>query len=602
MIGTVCLFLAAAFFYYLPALSEALLQQKRDELRSQTQAAWGVLEAHHDMEISGELSGEEARTRAAAVISRMRFGPENKDYFWINDLHPRMIMHPYRPDLDGSDLSHVRDRAGSRIFVTFVESTRRTGEGFVRYYWQWKDERDKVVPKLSFVKRFAPWDWIVGTGVYLDDVEAEADAQALRLAHVGGGVFLLAVLLALVSILQGRQADVRLRRSRDKMRAVFDQSFQFMGLLDTEGRVLEINDTALAVFGLREGDVRGRFFWKTIWWAHSAEVQRQVRAAVGEAAEGRSTRWQATQNGGNDDVLEINFSVKPALDGAGQAFGIIVEGNDVTEQMRARRERERTLAELEARNEELERVAYVVSHDLRNPLVTIKGFLGVLREALARKDEERAELALRRIDLAADRIGGLLRDLTTLFRLGRLDGLYGPVDLGELLEEVVRELDPAIKARNGEVRLISPLPTVDGDRDRLREVLHNILENSTIFARQDVPLLVEVGALDDAEGYEIFVRDNGVGIRPAYLVKIFDLFEQLAVGGKGTGVGLTLVRRIIEHHGGRVWAESQGEDFGTVIRFTLPHAETRNGDGVADEVDSMNPDDLEASEGVCHDA
>jgi PAS domain S-box len=596
VIGTVCLFLAAAFFYYLPAVRESLMLQKREAIRDLTQNAWGVLEAHHDMEISGELTGDEARKRAAAVISRMRFGLENKDYFWINDLHPRMIMHPYRPDLDGTDLTHYADCAGTRLFVAFVEASRRTGEGFVQYYWQWKDDPDRVVPKLSFVKRFAPWGWIVGTGVYLDDVEAEAASQAERLVRSGFVVFLLASLLAMVSILQGRQADIRLRRSRDKMRAVFDQSFQFMVLLDTEGRVLEVNATALEPYGLRECDVKGRSFWKTFWWAHSSEARTLLRKAVREAAGGHGVCWQTSHPDGKGAMLDMHFSVKPAVDSEGGIFGLIAEGHDVTEQVRARRERERSMDELEARNVELERVAYVVSHDLRNPLVTIKGFIGVLQEALSRNDIERAELALRRIDLAGDRIGGLLRDLTTLFRLGALDGFNEQVDLGELLREVIVDLDPVLKARGGEVRSVSPLPVVSGDRDRLREVLHNLLENCTLFARSDVPLVVEVGALDDAEGYEIFVRDNGVGIRPAYLDKVFGLFEQLTPNGRGTGVGLTLVRRIVEQHGGRVWAESDGENCGTVIRFTLPRADVEESlDGATgndpDPADPANRED-----------
>lgn len=572
VVGTVCLFLAAAFFYYLPTVRESLMQQKRDALQNLTQTAWSVLEAHYFMESTGQMSGGEARRKAVEIISRMRFGKEGKDYFWINDLQPLMIMHPYRPDLDGKGLEDYVDSVGTRLFVAFVSVTGETGEGFVNYYWQWKDDPNRIVPKLSFVKRFEPWGWIVGTGVYIDDVDAEAAVQASRLIRAGLVVFVLASLLALVSILQGRQADIRLRQSRDKMRAIFDQSFQFMGLLDPRGRVLEVNSTALASYGLQESDVQGHLFWETPWWAHSQDARDQLRSAVREASAGRGVCWQTSHLDGKGHFLDIHFSVKPALDSDGVIFGLIAEGHDVTEQVRARRERERSLHELEKRNEELERVAYVVSHDLRNPLVTIKGFLGVLQEALANADTGRAELALQRIDLAADRIARLLQDLTTLFRLGKVDGAPEEVDLGKLFREVAADLAPSLESKGGEINMASPLPCVWGNRGRLREVFHNLLENAILFASPDVPLRVEVGSMEKDGGYEIYMRDNGIGIRPAYLDRIFNLFEQLTPNGKGTGVGLTLVRRIIEQHCGRVWAESEGENSGTVIRFTLLRA------------------------------
>lgn len=588
VVGTVLLFLVAAFAYYLPAQRESLLQQKREALRDLVSTAWSILDIYRARELAGELDGNEARRRASVMLSRMRFGKRNKDYFWISDLEPRLLMHPYRADMEGGDLRRYADRDGMPLLQAFVRVTAATGEGFIQYQWQWQDDPARVEPKLSLVRRYEPWGWVVGTGVYIDDVEAEAARQAARWLRSGMVVFLLASLLALASILQGRQADIRLRRSRDKVRAIFNQSFQFMAFLDPQGRLLEVNNTALALHALRAEDVLGKFFWDTPWWDHSAEAQQQLRRAVAEAVRGRAVRWQLCGPDVAGELLDVAVSIKPALDSEGRVFGIIAEGQDVTEQVLARRDRERTLAELEARNQELERVAYVVSHDLRNPLVTIKGFLGVLQEALRQRNEERAGLALQRIDAAADRIGGLLRDLLTLFRLGHLEGAFEEVDLDVLLHEVELELVAELRARGGEVRRLTPLPRVTGDRERLREVLYNLLENACSFARPDLPLVIEVGARETAREYECFVRDNGMGIRAAYLEKIFDLFEQLAPDGRGTGVGLTLVRRIIERHGGTVWAESGGEGQGVEVRFRLPkqppgaseheHGESTGGD------------------------
>lgn len=572
VVGTALLFLAAALFYYLPAARDSLLQQKKDGLRNLVHAAWGAIDACHQLEREGTLSAAQARHRAAEVISRMRFGPEGKDYFWINDLDSRMVMHPWLPDLNGRDMSGFTDMQGKRLFLEFADVVRRDGQGFVSYHWQWKDDPERIEPKLSFVRIFEPWGWIVGGGVYLDDLASEAAMQRRRLMGAGLVVFLLALLLALVSIRQGRQADARLRRSHATMRAVFDQSFQFMALLDLSGRVVEVNDTALAQYGLQKKDVRGKLFGDTPWWTISEDIRSQLRENISGAAHGQGVCWQTAHPDGRGGRLDILFSLKPALDAQGQPFGILAEGQDVTEQVHARQERERTLRDLAVRNEELERVAAVVSHDLRNPVVTITGFAGVLREALSTGEQDRATLALERIDLAAGRIAGLLKDLALLFRVERLEPALATVNMQELVAVCVRELQPQLETVGGEVA-VGPLPEVWGDADRLRQVVSHLLANALLFARENVPLRVAVGCVASAEWYEFYVQDNGQGIRKAYLERIFDIFEQLVPNRRGTGMGLTLVRRIVEQHGGRVWAESEGEGRGTEIRFTLPRTD-----------------------------
>ena len=106
-------------------------------------------------------------------MQSLRYGDDGKDYFWISDMHPRMIVHPYRPELNGQDLSEYSDRAGKRLFVEFTRLVRADGAGYSEYLWQWKDDERRIVPKLSYVKGFEPWGWIIGTGIYLEDVRVQ---------------------------------------------------------------------------------------------------------------------------------------------------------------------------------------------------------------------------------------------------------------------------------------------------------------------------------------------------------------------------------------------------------------------------------------------
>jgi methyl-accepting chemotaxis protein len=167
------LFIAFVFLWVLPTTRQAVMQQKKDQIQFLVQNAMSLLNEYYQEEQRGNLTREEAQQQVLQRIKNLRYGPEGKDYFWINDFGPKMVMHPFRPDLDGKDLSSFKDPQGTALFVEFVQTCRDQGNGFVEYMWQWKDDKSLIVPKLSYVQAFAPWGWIIGTGVYLNDVTDE---------------------------------------------------------------------------------------------------------------------------------------------------------------------------------------------------------------------------------------------------------------------------------------------------------------------------------------------------------------------------------------------------------------------------------------------
>ncbi len=166
------LFLAAIWGIILPSFEQTLLDRKREMIRELTNSAWSILASYERDEQNGLLTREQAQALAITRIEALRYGPEGKDYFWIQDMQPRMIMHPYRTDLNGQELLSFTDPRGVRIFVEFADLVRREGEGYIDYVWQWKDDPQRLEPKESYVKGFAPWGWIIGTGIYTDDVHA----------------------------------------------------------------------------------------------------------------------------------------------------------------------------------------------------------------------------------------------------------------------------------------------------------------------------------------------------------------------------------------------------------------------------------------------
>ena len=233
-------------------------------------------------------------------------------------------------------------------------------------------------------------------------------------------------------------------------------------------------------------------------------------------------------------------------------------------------ERQKLIAQLEANNAELERFTYTVSHDLRNPLVTIKGFLGMLNKDIQDGRKDRIASDFQRIANAADKMDELLSDLLELSRVGRIINQSEEVDLVKLTQEAVELLDARIRSKNVTVNISPDLPIVFGDRIRLREVMENLIDNAAKYTDNRPNPIIEIGAGQKNSNQVIFVRDNGMGIESQHLAKIFDLFEKLDQNSEGTGIGLALIKRIVETHGGKIWVESDGLEKGSIFYFTIP--------------------------------
>ena len=203
----VLVLLGLLLFFSLQIYHQGLMAEKSRQTRAQVETAYSLVAGLEARVRKGELDEASAKVEALALIKGLRYGAD--DYFWINDSHPTMVMHPMKPELDGKDLSGVEDKQGLRLFVAFADLARAQGAGEVAYYWP-KPGVDEPVRKISYIKRFAPWDWIIGTGVYVDDVEAQYREVLHTLLGIG---LVLALLLFAVVGLIVRSIVVPLSRS-----------------------------------------------------------------------------------------------------------------------------------------------------------------------------------------------------------------------------------------------------------------------------------------------------------------------------------------------------------------------------------------------------
>jgi signal transduction histidine kinase len=266
------------------------------------------------------------------------------------------------------------------------------------------------------------------------------------------------------------------------------------------------------------------------------------------------------------------------LDALSQHIGIAIGRarlyTNVQRELEARKqaeiEREKLIAELAAKNAELERFTYTVSHDLKAPLFTIRGFLGYLEKDLLDGDRDQFQKDAQRIAEATGKMQQLLNDLLELSRVGRLMNEPGEIQMNELVQDVLALLQGQIQERGVVVQVQENLPRVYADRQRMTEVLQNLVDNAVKFTGAQTSPRVEIGQAGEENAMPIFfVRDNGIGIAHDHFERVFGLFNKLDPRSEGTGIGLALVRRIVEFHGGRIWVESE-PGAGSTFFFTIP--------------------------------
>ena len=267
-----------------------------------------------------------------------------------------------------------------------------------------------------------------------------------------------------------------------------------------------------------------------------------------------------------DYLLEIRHSdghITPVLynatvyrDPDGNVLGVFAAARDIAERKKAEEQRELLIRELAQKNAELDRFTYTVSHDLKGPLLSIRAFLDVLEDDLKSGDSGRAMKDIAMASESAEKLEHLITTLLDLSRSGRIVDIPVRIPFTDLAREAAGLLDASLHQHNVTLEIPDNLPEISGDRYRLLQVMTNLLDNAVKFMGDQKEPRVEVGVRPDAGTTVFFVRDNGMGIKKEELPKVFGLYERFNPDIPGTGVGLATVKRIIEAHGGKIWAES----------------------------------------------
>jgi PAS domain S-box-containing protein len=338
-----------------------------------------------------------------------------------------------------------------------------------------------------------------------------------------------------------KTAEAALRASEQRFHALFDSTFQFIGLLSPEGTLLEVNRTACEAAGIRREDVIGLPFWETRWWSHSKEMQTRIQDAVRLGAAGEFVRFEISQRGRGDSILDVDFSLTPVKDDAGRVVGLIPEGRDVTQLKAAQRAETGMLRALAVIGES----AAVLAHEIKSPVTAVNLAL----RAVADKLGEDQQAVLQELAVRMQRLERLMRGTLSFAKPLALKCIE--LDAKTLFEDAVLHARVQLEQANSTVRIDVPDEGVrfEGDGPLLAEVLTNLIVNAIEAKGQNAHITLSAHSRG-RRTVCLAVEDDGPGIPEDKRATVFRPF--VTTKASGTGLGLAICKKIVEEHGGTI--------------------------------------------------
>ncbi len=577
-------FVLTIFLVILPFIESRLMDQKRLQIKGLVDTVHATLAHHEAQEALGLLSREEAQQHASEQIRTLRYGPEDKDYFWLNSMDLRMVVHPYRLDLEGQDISGFTDPNGKHLFVECVEVVSAAGAGYVEYMWQWKDDPNRIVPKVSYVRGFEPWDWVVGTGIYVEDVREELAGTRRILAGLCGAILLVSAALCAFLAWEAygidthrKRAQQETRDSEEKYRYLVQKANSIILRMSTEGTVTFFNEFAQHFFGFSEEAILGKSVIGTIV-PETDSAGRDLEEMIQEIGH-HPERYAANENENmrrNGDRVWIAWTNKTIFDEEGNPAEILCVGNDIT----ARKQLENQLRHSQ-KMEAIGTLAGGIAHDFNNILWAVTGNLEVaLMDELP--DGHPAAYSLNQALGAAGQAKDLVAQILAFSR--QQEEALRPLRFTILLKETVKLLEAALPAT---VRICTDLRAQSDvvllEPSQLQQVVMNLCTNAAHAMRERGGEL-RVGTENMSLGphdpeseqgaklgpfFKLTISDTGEGIPEAISERIYEPYFTTKTVGEGTGLGLAVVHGIVKKLGGTLSFETE-KGKGTTFSVLLP--------------------------------
>ena len=416
------IFILSVFLIFIPSLENNLTEQKKEIIQTLTRSTVGMLSEYNERALSGELTQVQAQKKAMERIRYLRYGTDGKDYFWIIDLHPFMLMHPYRPDLEGRDMTAFTDVQGAFPFIGMVETAMSKGEGYVDYYWQWKDAPHSIVPKISYVQLFEPWGWIVGTGIYVEDIQNEVDLVTAKIRHVFTAVLLAVFVLSIYITWQTvriRNKKIRAERAVQKekeiLSLILESTPHGISLIDKNDRYEYVNPYFTNITGYSLADIPDKQTWFRKAYPDPAERQRVIdvwKSDIFVKGQVHIREFKITCKTG--EVKDIEFRSSYTTD---KKISVLTDITQRKEAETIRREKDRLQGVLE--------LSGAVCHEMNQPLMSISGYFELIMLDMPETDPHYPRI--KKIQVQLERMADITKKMMKISRYRTKDYLNGKI-------------------------------------------------------------------------------------------------------------------------------------------------------------------------------
>ncbi|HKJ99357.1 MAG TPA: cache domain-containing protein [Desulfotignum sp.] len=596
---TYIIFALGMFLVFIPQHESQLLDQKKETIRQLTNSAVSLLADYESRISQGEMTREGARQKAVDRIRNLRYGLQGKDYFWINDMHPFMIMHPFRPELEGEDLTRIKDSAGNYPFVEMVKTVKENGEGYVNYSWQWKDMPEKIAPKMSYVKGFAPWNWIIGTGIYMDDITKEITAITRHLILIFLGLLFLVILMSFYISRQVVRIDQKknmaekarqlneddLRRSEERYRLLAENATDVIWIMQTD--TLEISYVSPAIENLLGYGAEEFMQLDVTTYMGEASVKR-IKAVIAaelaqendpDAAPDRMRTLELEMCKKDGTAVWVEIVARFLRNESGCPDRILGTSRDITQRKRLE-DRIKQTQKMEA----LGTLAGGIAHDFNNILSSIIGFTELAKLDLS--DNAEALASLEQVMTAGLRARDLVQHILTFSR--KADVQHQVIKIVPLVKECLKFIKasapPDIEIRK---KMMEKEVAVLADPSQIHQMIMNLLTNAVHAMKEgggtlDVTIksivihtdeILQTRDISAGRYVQILISDTGCGIPGPLKEKIFEPFFTTKRRGEGTGMGLSTVYGIVKDLKGDISVYSE-PGTGTTFQVLIPEKKT----------------------------
>lgn len=579
IITTVSLFVLSFFFFVIPTCRNIKIDSKKQMLTELTNSVISMLNKYDYDVQQGIITKQDAQVEAIVKIRSLRYGKDFKSYFWINDTCPKMIMHPYVSELDGQPLDKLQDKNGKNIFIEAKKITENNSDGFIYYYWQLIDDSINVVPKLSFVKKFAPWGWIIGTGIYVNDINEEVHIIQKKLIIISFiiisviCILLYYILVSAIGINRKREKIAsELEESKENYKSLLDNAPDAIVVYDLQlNRFVEVNLVAQKLFS---GSYTGLMNIDPLVFFPQVQDRDKFMVDMKEIFKRTLKGEHPVFTSLVKNLEDKEFYCEIRLIKLPKNNERLIRASFIDITLRKQAE------ELAKKNEEMlinlnadkDRFFSILAHDLRSPFNAIIGFTDMLKNNIHDYNINQIENFINNINASALSTYTLLEDLLLWGRSqsGKLPFEPQIINLTEVCHDVVSVMNLAAKTKNITIKNFITEPIkVSADKQMIKTVLRNLISNAVKFTHAYGD--IEIHLTQDVRAIIISISDNGIGIPENEIKNLFNEKQKISREGtaneSGSGLGLILCKEFIEKHGGEIWAESNN---GSNFKFLLP--------------------------------